>query len=211
MIGAAIINCLSNESRSPLGRLFLGSSRGWLSSRRGASRSGLLWASAAVFAASAVALLLERRMHAGPGRSVRDVMVDDVLTIDASASITEAAQRMRDGNVGVLPVVEDGRLRGIVTDRDLVVRAVAVAADPATTRVGDCATWDTVCARAESPLDEVREVMAECQIGRLPVVDDDDRVIGIVTLSSLALRSRERGEALHTAQEVSRRSARSVA
>jgi CBS-domain-containing membrane protein len=53
--------------------------------------------------------------------------------------------------------------------------------------------------------------MAECQIGRLPVVDPDNRVIGIVTLSSLALRSRERGEALQTAQEVSRRSARSVA
>lgn len=167
-----------------------------------------LWAGAGLLAASAAALLLERRRSAARARKVKDVMIGDVLTIDASASIAEAAQRMRDGNVGVLPVVEDGRLRGIVTDRDIVVRAVAVSADPGTTRVGDCATWDTVCARADSPVDEAMAVMAECQIGRLPVVDADNRVIGIVTLSSMALRSAERREALHTAQEVSRRSSR---
>ena len=167
-----------------------------------------LWAGAGLIAASAAALLIERRRHADRGRRVKDVMIGDVLTIDASASIAEAAQRMRDGNVGVLPVVENGRLRGILTDRDIVVRAVADGADPSTTTVGDCTTWDTVCARADSPVDEVMEVMAECQIGRLPVVDGDNCVIGIVTLSSLALRSAERGEALHTAQEVSKRSAR---
>src|SRR4029453_10520323 len=158
--------------------------------------------------ASAGALLIEWRRHADRGRRVKDVMIGDVLTIDASASIAEAAQRMRDGNVGVLPVVENGRLRGILTDRDIVVRAVANGADPSTTAVGDCTTWDTVCARADSPVDEVMEVMAECQMARLPVVDGDNCFIGIVTLSSLALRSAERGEALHTAQEVSKRSAR---
>jgi CBS domain-containing protein len=210
MVGAEIfdrliLDRLSNGNRWPSGRL---PSR--LPFGRIPTRSGL-WAGAGLLAASVAVLMLERWLHAGGGRAVKDVMVEDVLTIDASASIAEAAQRMRDGNVGVLPVVEDGRLRGIVTDRDLVVRALAVAADPSTTRVGDCATWDTVCARADSPIDEVMEVMAECQIGRLPVVDPDNRVIGIVTLSSLALRSRERGEALQTAQEVSRRSARSVA
>jgi CBS domain-containing protein len=115
---------------------------------------------------------------------------------------------MRDGNVGVLPVVEHGRLRGILTDRDIVVRAIADGAAPSDTRVGDCATWDIVCARPESTVDEAMEVMADCQIGRLPVVDTDNRVIGIVTLSSLALRSRKQGDALETAQQVSKRSAR---
>ena len=210
MMPVAIARCLSRERPGLLGRRSFRSALGRLSPR--SARAGVpLSAGAALLLGAGAALLVERWLRSGDGRTVKDVMVEDVLTVDASASIAEAAQRMRDGNVGVLPVVEDGRLRGIVTDRDLVIRAVAVAADPSTTRVGDCATWDTVCARADSPLDEVREVMAECQIGRLPVVDHDNRIIGIVTLSSLALRSRERGEALQTAQEVSRRSARNVA
>jgi CBS domain-containing protein len=166
--------------------------------------AGLIVASAA-----AAALILRRRTRAS-GRTVGDVMVDDVLTVDASAPLWKAAQLMRDGNVGVLPVVENGKLRGIVTDRDLVVRGLAEGADPTGMHVGDCATWDIVCARSESPVEEAMEVMAECQIGRLPVVDRDSHVVGIVTLSSLALRSRKKDDALVTAQEVSKRSARSA-
>jgi CBS domain-containing protein len=117
---------------------------------------------------------------------------------------------MRDGNVGVLPVVENGRLRGIITDRDLVVRGMADDAAPSMTRVGECATWDIICARGDSTIDEAMEVMAECQIGRLPVVDTDNRVIGIMTLSSLALRSAKEEDTLETAQEVSKRSSRAA-
>ena len=68
-------------------------------------------------------------------RRVRDVMVADVVTIEPSASLAAAARVMRDANVGMLPVVERGRVVGVVTDRDIVVRAVAGEADPATTRV----------------------------------------------------------------------------
>ena len=166
--------------------------------------AGLIAASAA-----AAALFLRRRPRAS-GRTVGDVMVDDVLTVDASAPLWQAAQLMRDGNVGVLPVVENGKLRGIITDRDLVIRGLAEGADPTGMHVGDCATWDIVCARTESPVEEAMEVMAECQIGRLPVVDHDSHVVGIVTLSSLALRSRKKDDALVTAQAVSQRSARSA-
>jgi CBS domain-containing protein len=168
------------------------------------------WPAGLLVGAAAAALFFGRRARAN-GRTVGDVMVDDVLTVDASEALWKAAQLMRDGNVGVLPVVEDGKLRGIVTDRDLVIRGLAEGADPSGMRVGDCATWDIVCARAESPVEEAMEVMAECQIGRLPVVDADNRVIGIMTLSSLALRSRKKDDALETAQEVSKRSARAAA
>jgi CBS domain-containing protein len=174
-----------------------------------ARRFPLLSAGFLSAAAAGTAVLMFRR-HATGGRVVQDVMVGDVLTIDADATLLEAAQLMRDGNVGVLPVVEDGRLRGIITDRDLVVRGMADGAVPSTTRVGECATWDIICARGESSIDEAMEVMAECQIGRLPVVDTDNRVIGIITLSSLALRSPKQGDALETAQEVSKRSARAA-
>ena len=87
---------------------------------------------------------------------------------------------------------------------------MADGAVPAMTRVGECATWDIICARGESSIEEAMEVMAECQIGRLPVVDADNRVVGIITLSSLALRSPKQEDALETAQEVSKRSARAA-
>ena len=169
--------------------------------------TGILATSAAGLAAL---VWMWRGRRAAGSRAVQDVMVNDVLTIDADATLAEAAELMRDGNVGVLPVVEDGRLRGIVTDRDLVVRGMADGAVPSLTRVAECATWDIVCARANSSIEEAMEVMADSQIGRLPVVDADNRVIGILTLSSLALRSSKQSDALETAQEVSRRSARAA-
>ena len=158
-----------------------------------------------------VPVLARRLKRAGGrnGRTVREVMILDVLTVDGSATVVEAAQKKQTANIGVLPVVHDGVLRGVVTDRDLVVRAIARGANPATTRVADCATRDIVCARAESTIDEAREVMADYQVGRLPVVDESNRVIGIVTLGSLALRSKGGDETLRAATEVSRRSARS--
>jgi CBS domain-containing protein len=139
---------------------------------------------------------------------VQDVMVRDVVAVDASATLVEAAKKMREANVGVLPVMENGEVRGVLTDRDLVVRAIAREADPASTSVGDCATAGPRTARADWDVDQALTMMAEHQIGRLPVVDDRNRPVGIVTLSSLALRSCEDDEALLAAKEVSRRSAK---
>jgi CBS domain-containing protein len=164
--------------------------------------------SVALAIAAPVVYTLWRRNGRARGRRVEEVMVEPVLTVDSTATVAEAAQLMRQGNVGVLPVMAGGRITGVITDRDIVVRAVAGGADPRTTRVSECATGEVVCARPDWGAEEATRVMAEHQIGRLPVVDDDDRLVGIVTLSSLALRSREEDEALHAAQEVARRSAR---
>jgi CBS domain-containing protein len=140
--------------------------------------------------------------------TVAEVMVCDVVTVDGDASLREAAERMRDANVGVLPVVEGGVVRGVLTDRDLVVRATARGLDPETVRVADCMTDPVVSARPEWTVDWARQVMAQGRIGRLPVVDQDRRVRGILTLSSLALRSVEPLATLEAAREVARRSAR---
>lgn len=152
--------------------------------------------------------MLLRRIGRRSGRSVKDLMVDKVISVDSSATLSEAAQLMRDANIGVLPVVEGGRLRGVLTDRDIVIRAVAHGADSRSTRVSEYATVDIVCARPEWSADKAGQEMARHQIGRLPVVDEGGRLVGIVTLSSLALRSHDAEEALHAAEEVSRRSAR---
>lgn len=173
--------------------------------------NGWLWFAGGLAAATA-AMVSWRRAGRLPwmGRRVEDVMVRNVQTIDASMNLTQAAQRMRDANVGVLPVVDGGRLRGIITDRDLVIRGMATGVDPSSMRVSEVATHSLIAARPDWALQRAMDTMSSHQIGRLPVIDEHDRVIGMVTLSSLALRSGQQTEALDTAKEVSRRSARAV-
>ena len=143
-------------------------------------------------------------------RQVRDVMVPSVVTIDVSATLLDAATRMRDENVGMLPVMEEGALRGIVTDRDLVIRAMTNNVRPSEMGVRECLTEPPRCAEADWTVEDAMDAMADQQVGRLPVVDPAGRVIGVVTLSSLALRSRKKSKTLEAAQQVSRRSARSA-
>ena len=144
-------------------------------------------------------------------RRVGDVMVADVVTIEPSASLVTAAKRMRDANIGMLPVVDRGRVVGVITDRDLVVRAIACEADPARTCVSDCLSEGVIPAHPDWPTERAIVTMAQAQVGRLPVLDDDERLVGVVTLSSMAFRSPHKAVALEAAQEVSRRSARAAA
>jgi CBS domain-containing protein len=144
-------------------------------------------------------------------RLVRDVMVTDVVTIEPSESVAAAARRMEEANVGILPVVEDGRVTGVITDRDIVVRAVARGADTVALRVGDCLSAGVIAADPDWSTARAIRTMAQAQVGRLPVLDAEERLVGVVTLSSMAFRARQKSVALEAAQEVSRRSARAAA
>jgi CBS domain-containing protein len=173
--------------------------------------NGWVWFAGGLAAATATIVSWRRAGRLSwTSRCVEDVMVRNVQTIDATMNLTQAAQRMRDANVGVLPVVENGRLRGIITDRDLVIRGMATGVDPSSMRVSEVATHSLIAARPDWALQRAMDTMSSHQIGRLPVIDEHDRVIGMVTLSSLALRSGHETEALDAAKEVSRRSARAV-
>jgi CBS domain-containing protein len=143
-----------------------------------------------------------------PDIRVKDVMVGDVVTVSGTVTLLDAARLMRDANVGMLPVVDDGRLHGVITDRDVVVRAVAEGVPPGIMPVRECLTEQVVAAGPDWSTDRAMETMAAKKFGRLPVVDDRGRVIGVVTLSSLVLRGRDQEEALEAAKEVSRRSTR---
>jgi CBS domain-containing protein len=157
-----------------------------------------------------------QRPAIAPGRApqfgrdvvVRDVMVEDVVTIEGSTTLIDAARRMRDANVGMLPVIVDERLRGVVTDRDLVIRAMAEGVDPGMTAVTELLSETVITGGPEWTIDQAISTMANAQVGRLPVIDDRGRVLGVVTLSSLVLRSRAQEDVLEAAKEVSRRSAR---
>src|SRR6185436_15745644 len=122
------------------------------------------------------------------GKRVREPMTQAVRTATPSQTLAEAASLMRQEDVGALPVVDEqdgGRLVGMVTDRDIVVRAVAEGRDPHTVHVGDVASRDVVTVEADDDLDEAMTLMAKHQVRRLPVVEDG-RLVGVVAQADLA-------------------------
>jgi CBS domain-containing protein len=143
-------------------------------------------------------------------RRVKDVMIRDVVAIDSGATLLDVAKKMRDANIGMLPVIEGGAVRGIVTDRDLVIRAMTRDVRPSEIRVDECLSEPPRCAEPDWSVEEAMDEMASQQVGRLPVVDNSGAVVGVVTLSSLALRSAKREETHDAAQVVARLSARSA-
>jgi CBS domain-containing protein len=141
-------------------------------------------------------------------KKIEDVMVRDIVTIDPLTSVADAASRMREANVGMLPIVEDGELRAVLTDRDLVVRALAAGIDPESLQAIECATREPIAAQPDWDVDDALEVMGKQQVGRLPVVGEDGRLVGIVTLGSLILRGEDEGGMLETARRVTQRAAK---
>jgi CBS domain-containing protein len=134
---------------------------------------------------------------------VSDVMTRNPRTVQLSDSIQAVAQIMRDEDTGAVPVVEDGsHVIGMITDRDIVIRAVADGDMECT--VDDIVTDDVVCVTAEMSTAEAAELMSEHQVRRLPVVDDDENLIGIVSLGDLAVkegRDSRMGETLENISE----------
>jgi len=116
---------------------------------------------------------------------VRDVMMTNPLSVDAGASIRQAAEVMRDNGIGDVLVVSDGTLRGIVTDRDIVVRALADGREPEATAVGDVCSPELATVDAKADVGKAADLMRQHAIRRLPVIDDD-QVVGIVSLGDLA-------------------------
>ena len=121
---------------------------------------------------------------------IRDVMTGNPTTAETSTSVAEAAKIMASEDIGPLPVTEGGRLVGIVTDRDLVVRVLAEDRDPSSTTVGEIASSDLVTVTPDTDLGEALRKMASAQVRRLPVVEGD-KVVGIVAQADVARQAPE--------------------
>jgi len=106
-------------------------------------------------------------------------------SVASSATAADAARLMRDEDVGSLPVVHNDRVVGVVTDRDLVVRVIAAGLDPDATHVVEIATDRPVTVEASTRLDEALQLMAEHQVRRLPVVEND-RLVGVIAQADVA-------------------------
>jgi CBS domain-containing protein len=122
--------------------------------------------------------------------SVRDAMTEDPRSIGASASVVEAARLMREDDIGSLPITDDEKLVGMITDRDITTRVVAEAADPGMTAVGDVFSRDLISVEPDKDLEEALQLMARHQVRRLPVVENG-RLIGIVAQADIALSENE--------------------
>ena len=133
---------------------------------------------------------------------IQDVMTTDVSFVRPETSILEITRKMRDGDIGATPVVEDDRLVGMVTDRDIVVRIIAEGGDVRTKTARDAMSPGVLYCFGDQSVESVLENMGDQQIRRLPVIDRDKRLIGVVSLGDLALSGRRKaaGEAL---QEIS--------
>ncbi|MES2941153.1 MAG: CBS domain-containing protein [Pseudomonadota bacterium] len=120
--------------------------------------------------------------------TVAEIMTRGVRSLTPNDTVVRAAQAMDELNVGVLPVCEGDKLVGMVTDRDIVVRGVAQECEPRSTRLADVMSTNVRCAREGDDVDEVLGRMAEQQIRRMPVVDDNERLVGIVSLGDIAAK-----------------------
>ena len=118
--------------------------------------------------------------------SIRDVMTKDPQSLAGGASVVEAARLMRDEDAGTVPVVEGEKLVGMVTDRDIAVRVVAEGKSPESVTVGEIASRDLVTIDPQQELSEALRLMARHQVRRLPVVEEDGKLVGIVAQADIA-------------------------
>jgi len=133
--------------------------------------------------------------------NIREVMTPNPRTVSPNDTIQSAARIMRDEDTGAIPVVENGRPVGMVTDRDIVVRAVAD--DGQVSRpVRDIVTTGVVCVTPEMSTREANELMSEHQVRRLPVVEND-LLVGIVSLGDLAVKEGKDRRTGDTLQDIS--------
>ena len=122
-------------------------------------------------------------------KKVSDAMTTQPRSAEPSQSLVEAAQVMKRADIGSLPVVEEGRLLAVLTDRDIVVRAVAEGVDLNVTLVGDIASREPVTVGPEDDLDEALRLMARHQVRRLPVVDEQ-RLVGVLAQADVATEAK---------------------
>ena len=129
-------------------------------------------------------------------KRIHEAMTSNPCAIEADRSVAYAAQMMKQEDVGVAPIVENGRLVGVLTDRDIAIRVVAEGKDPDSVQVRDVASSNVVTVDPGQDLDDALRLMARYQVRRLPVVENDGRLVGVVAQADVAeeAKPKETGE-----------------
>lgn len=135
---------------------------------------------------------------------INDIMTRSVSTVELDATLQTAAQRMRDLNIGALPVTDDGALVGMVTDRDITIRGVADGLNMRDTLVSEVMTADVQTCSPTDSIDAVMKQMGDSQLRRLAVLDAGRKIVGIVALADMATKQNAPTDA--ALREISERS-----
>jgi len=134
---------------------------------------------------------------------IREIMTKQVDTVSPDTSLKEAARMMRDADIGFLPVGENDRLVGTLTDRDIAIRAVADGKDPNSATVRDAMSAGTEYVFEDQDTAEAATVMSEKQVRRLPVMSREKRLVGVVAIGDLAVRTTDDDVVGQTVEDVS--------
>ncbi len=121
---------------------------------------------------------------------IKDIMTKEVACVDASSTAADAAKKMKDQNVGTVLVVQENQLKGLVTDRAITTKAVAEGKDPKSLPVTDIMTKDIVGCSEDDDVFDALKTMGQNRIRRMPVVNDQDHLVGIVSMSDIAEQMR---------------------
>ncbi len=134
---------------------------------------------------------------------LKDLMTTELATLTPDCTVLDAAKTMQAHNIGIIPICEDGdKLKGIVTDRDIVVRNIAHDGDPGSTKLKDLMSYELVTATPTMSAKEAAKLMAQHKIRRLPVVEGD-KIVGMISIGDLATHKKLSSEAGSALEEIS--------
>lgn len=136
-------------------------------------------------------------------RHVRDVMTANPVTVSEKDSIRDAARIMAREDTGVVPVVEGKKVIGMITDRDIVIRLVAEGKDPANARVKEAMSSNVRAVKEDTPVNDVLDLMSKAQVRRIPVVNTNNELVGIVSIGDIATDSRENSKVGRAVEQIS--------
>ena len=143
------------------------------------------------------------KQESGSNRPIRDIMTPNPASVSEKDTIKRAAEIMKREDAGVVPVVDGRKVIGMVTDRDIVVRVIAEGHDCASAKVGDAMSKKVRVVKELTPINEVLELMSSEQIRRVPVTNNNNELVGIVSIGDIASDSKETVKVGRTVEEIS--------
>lgn len=146
---------------------------------------------------------MAQQQKSGSTRKVRDVMTANPAAVTQKDSVRDAARIMKEQDTGVVPVCDDRRIVGLITDRDIVVRLIAEGRDAVNATVSEVMSKSIRTVREDATVDEVLGLMSSAEVRRVPVVNDNQELVGIVSLGDVSVGTNKDGKVGQTVEEIS--------
>lgn len=147
--------------------------------------------------------MADQQKSGSSSRHIRDVMTPNPACVSEKDSIRDVARIMAREDTGVVPVVDGKKIIGMITDRDIVVRLVAEGKDPANARVTEAMTKSVRSVREDAAVNDVLNLMTNAEIRRVPVVNQNDEIVGIVSLGDIAMNTKQDGKVGKAVENIS--------